>query len=258
MDSHAQLTAASLRAGCLTSLGSLLQVFWRLRSAALLLATRVSAATLLLTLLASAVPAAIAFDATRLKSAAATLGPRGERVANELQDAINRSSRVDDKARLELINRFFNRSITFVNDHEAWGENDYWASPLETLVKGAGDCEDYAIGKFFALQAAGLPAAKLRLVYVRAMMPGIGSQPAASQAHMVLAYYADPAAEPMILDNLIPDIRLASQRPDLTPVFSFNAEGLWNGAGPQKAGNPQARLSRWRDVLRKAQAEGFE
>jgi hypothetical protein len=40
-------------------------------------------------------------------------------------------------------------------------------------------------------------------------------------------------------------------------VFSFNSEGLWNGVGPQSAGDPQARLSPWREVLAKAKAEGF-
>ena len=209
-------------------------------------------------LLSAALPGAQAFDASRLQSAAASLGPRGERSAAELQDVISRSQKLDDAGRLERINAFFNRRVAFVNDLEAWGETDYWASPLETLVKGAGDCEDYAIAKFFTLLAAGTPSAKLRLVYVRAMMPAAGGQPAGPQAHMVLAYYAEPTAEPMILDNLISEIRPASSRPDLTPVFSFNADGLWNGAGPQTAGNPQARLSRWRDVLRKSRVEGFE
>ena len=75
---------------------------------------------------------------------------------------------------------------------------------------------------------------------------------------MVLAYYATPGAEPLILDNLIGDIRPASRRGDLEPVFSFNGEGLWQGVGAQSAGDPVARLSRWREVLAKARAEGFQ
>jgi len=78
------------------------------------------------------------------------------------------------------------------------------------------------------------------------------------QAHMVLAYYATPAAEPLILDNLISEVRPASRRPDLVPVFSFNSDGLWQGVGAQAAGDPVSRLSRWRDVLAKARAEGFQ
>ncbi|HET19999.1 MAG TPA: sulfate adenylyltransferase, partial [Chromatiales bacterium] len=46
-------------------------------------------------------------------------------------------------------------------------------------------------------------------------------------AHMVLTYYPEPSAEPLVLDNLVPDIRLASRRQDLVPVYSFNGDGLW-------------------------------
>jgi len=90
------------------------------------------------------------------------------------------------------------------------------------------------------------------------MLPAIGGLPARAQAHMVLAYYGGGSDDPLILDNLVGDIRRASRRSDLTPVFSFNGEGLWQGAGVQTAGDPMARLSRWRDVVRKARAEGFE
>jgi hypothetical protein len=62
----------------------------------------------------------------------------------------------------------------------------------------------------------------------------------------------------MILDSLVGDVRPASRRPDLSPVFSFNGEGLWQGVGAQSAGDPTARLSRWRDVLARARTEGFQ
>jgi len=45
-----------------------------------------------------------------------------------------------------------------------------------------------------------------------------------------------------------PEVLPASQRPDLTPVFSFNDEGLWQGTGDAPAGDPLVRLSRWREV----------
>ncbi len=144
--------------------------------------------------------------------------------------------------------------MLFRDDQEVWNQVDYWASPLETLDKGMGDCEDFAIAKYFSLLAVGVPPARLRLVYVRLQIGGAGGP---SQAHMVLAYYATPQAEPLILDNLVTEIRPASRRPDLTPVFSFNSEGLWQGTGAQSAGDPVARLSRWRDVLVKARVEGF-
>jgi hypothetical protein len=77
------------------------------------------------------------------------------------------------------------------------------------------------------------------------------------QAHMVLAYYPSATSEPYILDNLVNTVQAASRREDLSPVFSFNSEGLWMGTGSERVGDPVARLSRWADVLARARAEGF-
>ncbi|MOA43139.1 hypothetical protein D3C78_1652620 [compost metagenome] len=73
---------------------------------------------------------------------------------------------------------------------------------------------------------------------------------------MVLTYYASPSAEPLVLDNLVGEIRPASQRRDLLPVYAFNAEGLYL---PGKNGkkSDSKKLSRWQDLLKKMRAEGF-
>lgn len=193
----------------------------------------------------------MALDQGRLLEAAAKFNPRTVIEAQALLQAIERAAGLDEAARLSALNGFLNRRIEFRDDIEVWGRVDYWATPLETLDKGRGDCEDYAIAKYLSLLAAGTPVAKLRMVYVRATVGG------RSLAHMVLAYYAEPGAEPLILDNLIADVRPASQRPDLQPVFSFNGEGLWQGVGATSAGDPLVRLSQWRELLAKVRAEGF-
>ncbi len=127
---------------------------------------------------------------------------------------------------------------------------------METLGREAGDCEDFALAKYFTLGQAGVPVERMRLTYVRARIGG--SESRLMQAHMVLAYYPQPDAEPLILDNLITDIRPASRRQDLLPVFSFNTEGLWVGNADSPSGNATERLSRWRDLLRRTKQEGFE
>ena len=193
----------------------------------------------------------VALDSGRLLEAAAKLGPQAVAEAPALLQLIERAATLDEDRRLALVNSYFNQRIAFREDIEVWGVIDYWATPLESLGKGRGDCEDYAIAKYFILLAAGMPVAKLRMVYVRAQLGG------KSLAHMVLAYYAQPGAEPLILDNLIGDVRPASARSDLQPVFSFNTEGLWQGVGQATQGDPVARLSQWRDLLAKVRAEGF-
>lgn len=196
-----------------------------------------------------------AWDAERMLAAAQKHGPRALAGAKALQATLQSLTDSEDDVRLQTLNQFFNRRVQSREDIDLWGQVDYWASPLEMLEKGAGDCEDFAIAKYFGLVALGMPVNKLRLVYVRAQMGGVGG---VVQAHMVLAYYAAAGAEPMILDNLISEVRPASRRPDLAPVFSFNSEGLWQGVGVQTAGDPTARLSRWREILVKARAEGFQ
>ncbi len=210
---------------------------------------------MLLAALLSVAIAPRAWDADRLTLSAQQRGSKATAGWRALQPLLIASAEPDERSRLQAINEFFNRHIVFRDDVDVWGQLDYWASPFEMFEKGEGDCEDFAVGKYFSLLATGMPAQKLRLVYVRAQMGGPGG---AVQAHMVLAYYATPNAEPLILDNLITEVRPASRRPDLTPVFSFNGEGLWQGTGAQPAGDPVARLSRWRDVLAKARAEGFQ
>ncbi len=162
----------------------------------------------------------------------------------------SRDLAIEDK--LRVVNDFFNRRILYQLDPELWGQKDYWATPLETMGKGAGDCEDYSIAKYMTLLMLGVPNESLRMIYVRARTAG-----AKTEAHMVLGYYADPLGEPVILDNLIGSVRPASRRSDLSPVFSFNSEGLWVAGATQSSADPTARLSRWREVLDRMRQEGL-
>jgi len=143
---------------------------------------------------------------------------------------------------LRDVNQFFNQRYQFVDDVDLWKQADYWATPLESMARGAGDCEDFTIAKYFTLRELGVAPQKLRLTYVKARIGGPAST--VTQAHMVLAYYADPA------------IRPASQRSDLQPVFSFNADGIWVGGGPSPNSSVD-RLTRWRQLIDKMKAEGF-
>lgn len=153
------------------------------------------------------------------------------------------------------VNDFFNRRIIFADDIDIWGVPDYWATPLETMGRGRGDCEDFSIAKYVSLRLLGIDDDKLRLIYVSARIGGMFSQ--VTQAHMVLGYYPDPEAEPLILDNLLSEIRPASRRLDLQPVFSFNGAGLWVAGAGAAVSDSSSRLSRWRDVLARMHSEGL-
>ncbi len=150
-----------------------------------------------------------------------------------------------EERRVELVNRFFNR-IPSRRDQDLWGREDYWASPMELLIANGGDCEDFALAKYFTLRAAGVPDERLRVTYVRAWI----ARENRMESHMVLAYYPFPDAEPLILDNLVAEARPASARPDLRPTMGFNAEGLWSAKQRGQTGRlgEVTSISHWNDL----------
>ena len=172
------------------------------------------------------------------------------------RDLLTSSATQPEAAKLRLVNEFFNRKIRFSDDSAIWGMPDYWATPLEMLGRGEGDCEDFAIAKYMTLKLMGVPSVKMRLTYVKARIGG--PQSTLVQAHMVLSYYQAPEDEPLILDNLITDIRPGSRRPDLAMVFGFNAKGLWVGGALPRTSYSSQRLSKWQSVLVRMREEGIE
>lgn len=164
---------------------------------------------------------------------------------NAWEDLFSQDKSTSDREKLEKANRFFNSKIRFANDIDVWGKDDYWATPIELLCKGAGDCEDFAIAKYFSLKAMGVNDEKLRITYVKAIQYNIH--------HMVLTYYSEPEAEPLVLDNLVDSISLASKRTDLMPIFGFNGSGLWMAKqrGQGKMAGSSNRIKLWQDLLQK-------
>ena len=149
-----------------------------------------------------------------------------------------------EKEKLQAVNQFFNL-IRYVSDHSHWGVKDYWATPIEMLASNGADCEDFAIAKYFTLVALRVKQSKLKIMYVKA-----SSYNPINRSHMVLTYYDRPGAIPLVLDNLIPDIKPSTQRRDLTPVYAFNAQGLWlakvRSLGRVSGGAGRIRL--WREM----------
>lgn len=147
----------------------------------------------------------------------------------------------DDLTNIKYANDFFNR-VKWISDQEHWGIEDYWATPIETLATNAGDCEDFSVGKYFTLQNTHFDIDKIRITYVKALD--------LNQAHMVLAYYATPDAEPLILDNINKSILPASERKDLLPIYSFNGESLWlaRASARETPINVKKTLPRWSDL----------
>jgi predicted transglutaminase-like cysteine proteinase len=147
---------------------------------------------------------------------------------------------------LKAINQFFNL-FTYNEKKNLQGEEDYWKSPNEFIIDGEGNCEDFAVAKYFTAVSLGIPTETLRIAYVKSLTY--------NQAHMVLTYYETPTSDPLVLDNNTDEILPASKRPDLVPVYSFNADKLWlakQSHQEEELGN-STDLAQWRKLLERMQ-----
>ena len=158
---------------------------------------------------------------------------------------------LSDAGKLQAVQDFFGRVMQFGDDAPAWGRAQTWATPTEFMRRGRGDCKDFAVAKYASLRMLGVPADRLRLLYVHARI-GAGQQ----VPHMVLGFYAGADSEPVVLDNLVDSMRPLSERSDLSLVYAFNTVGLWVADSKTSAADPIARISRWRDVLQRMRVEG--
>ncbi|WP_169753855.1 transglutaminase-like cysteine peptidase [Campylobacter curvus] len=177
-------------------------------------------------------------------------GEDARRRASALNTLMASLQNASVQEKLVKVNDFFN-ALRWTTDMEVWGKKDYWATRMEFLGKGAGDCEDYVIAKYFTLKQLGVPTDKLYFTYVKALKY--------NQAHMVLSYYETPKSIPLILDNINGKIKIATQRTDLLPVYSFNGDSLYlakqEGLGQVVPGGNKKQNPKWLELIDKMQKE---
>ena len=111
--------------------------------------------------------------------------------------------------KIKNVNDFFNK-FTYKEDLIHWRKKDYWATPFEFMVTGAGDSQDYAIAKYYSLIKLGIPKNKLKILQVEYK----GTKPFKNH-HVVLNYFHNLNSEAIVLDNIEGELKLTSKRPDL-------------------------------------------
>ena len=135
-----------------------------------------------------------------------------------LLETVNNARKLTPLQQIERVNRTVNRLVRYRTDFEHYGVADYWSNFGETVMAGAGDCEDIAIVKMWMLRALGFSEGDLELVIVRHTRLGVD--------HAVLAIAVD--GEKRIADNLSDAVRPESELRHYRPVFSFaGAGGSW-------------------------------
>lgn len=171
--------------------------------------------------------------------------------AKSLNKLMNSLVNVSEREKIARVNSFFNQ-FTYKSDIRLWGRKDYWQTRVEFLGKGAGDCEDYVIAKYFTLKQLGVSTKKLYFTYVKALK--------LRQAHMVLTYYKTPNSIPLVLDSINSKILPATSRKDLAPVYSFNGDALFlakqTGLG-QVVPSGNRRNKKWLKLVDRMKKEGI-
>jgi predicted transglutaminase-like cysteine proteinase len=149
------------------------------------------------------------------------------------------------------VNNFFNHNIKHQDDIDNWGTKDNWATPFETMIQGAGDCEDYATAKYKTLRLLNIPDKSLKLHYVKAKQ----GRSSITIPHMILTYQ-DKNQDEIVLDNLVTIITPLKERIDIIPIFAFNNSHIW--ANNTKYGqDPQERIYHWKAFMERYEKQAF-
>ena len=140
--------------------------------------------------------------------------------AGLMQGKLRRANAVpglDEQELLARVNRWVNREIAYVNDDRNYRQRDFWATAEQTIARGKGDCEDFAILKMQMLRAAGVDAERMKLVLLRDL--------AANADHAFLLVQTD--AGKVVLDNVTDRLYDGSRSNAVRPVLSFSENRRW-------------------------------
>lgn len=158
------------------------------------------------------------------------------------QEIVQQYSYASLSTKLAMVNRFVNQ-FEYRADRVTYGNRETWATPYEFLMHNGGDCEDFAITKYFLLRSLGVPEKYLQITYVYHRQ--------LNQYHMVLVYKVKANGQGLVLDNLTNHIQTLANRTMIEPIYGFNRRHFWvldRFDHRTAAGNPD-RLSRWQGII---------
>lgn len=133
--------------------------------------------------------------------------------------------RIKDKPRrqqIEAVNRYSNEK-KYVVDMTNYAVEDYWAIPKEFLYHG-GDCEDFAITKFFSLRWLGYRDEDIRLLILQDTNLRI--------QHAVLMVL--DRGELLVLDNQSQEVVPQEKIRHYVPLYSLNEKKWWVHVPPTR------------------------
>lgn len=176
------------------------------------------------------------------------------RARRSFEELARAASDLDLDSRASFINIAVNRLVEYELDPPSAPGGDVWSTPYETLARGAGDCEDFAITKFFLLVASGAPHQGVRLLYTRYHWPDLV---APAVPHMVTVARW-PFVDPWVLDCIDPLVVSLSLRDDLEPVLSFDQSNVWPRVEAEPLPAGRSKINRWRTTQARTRLQSQE
>jgi predicted transglutaminase-like cysteine proteinase len=174
---------------------------------------------------AAKLPTAGLWHAARAANASAVLdtGCHGANMvcatpfAGKLRAIAAEASRLEGRALLDHVNSAVNQSMRYQADASLWGVGDYWADPADIAQKGAGDCEDFALTKFWLLRELGIAEEQMQLVILQNTRRQL--------FHAVLVVHTATGA--YVLDNVNSTLRQDTAYAQYTPIMSFSGSNSY-------------------------------
>lgn len=136
------------------------------------------------------------------------------RFATQIRGLHARTDGLEQSAMLDMVNRTVNSALRYKSDDAIWGTADHWATPVEMAQMGAGDCEDFAIAKYWALRSLGLDDSQLQLVLLQDTRRQL--------FHAVLVVHTGAGA--YVLDNVTNNLRIDTAYAQYQPILSFSGD----------------------------------
>ena len=140
---------------------------------------------------------------------------RSDQGISRWQSFLNSIKNLPAREQIRRVNRYANKK-RYIQDIDNYGQEDYWAIVKE-FIQYNGDCEDFAITKFFSLRALGFPPDRLRIVILQDTNLGV--------AHAVLAVALNNSI--LIMDNQTEEVLSDREIVHYTPLYSVNEKQWW-------------------------------
>lgn len=172
--------------------------------------------------------------------------PQSTAILEDYERFINKTYLIPYDKQIKTVNHYIN-TLNSIYDSKTDLSADYWSSRGEFLLRGGGDCEDYAIAKYYTLKDLGVNPQNMCLLIVKEKYSGF--------YHMVLGIWSSINTQPLILDNLSFRVLPLDKRVDLAPHICINEKGYYTLNNQGKRVKKRIKLKSYEDMIKRQKKE---